>query len=130
MKLSEYLKQNGMTTKDYFEMRKRKEEDKTSLSDYQRRLYQEIKSTDLSDIVKDLSSNKFLDQETLSSYNDRVSQVADKLSRFKMGDAESNKSFLDNLNTLQSNIGKASEYYSTFKDENDYKAQLKSIEPK
>ena len=128
MKLSEYLKQNGMTTKDYFEMRKRKEEGKTSLSDYQRQLYQEIKSTDLSDIVKDLSSNKFLNQETLSSYNDRVSQVADKVSRFQMGDEESNKSFLENLKTLQSGISKASEYYSTFKDENDYKSQLKSIE--
>ena len=128
MKLSEYLNQNGMTAKEYFEMRKRKEEGKTSLSDYQRKLYQEIKSTDLSDIVNDLSSNKFLDQETLTYYNDRVSQVADKVSRFKMGDEESNKSFLDNLKTLQSGISKASEYYSTFKDENDYKAQLKSIE--
>ena len=94
MKLSEYLKQNSMTTKDFFEMQKRKEEGKTSLSDYQRQLYQEIKSTDLSDIVKDLSSNKFLDQETLTYYNDRVSQVADKVSRLNMGDAKSNKSFL------------------------------------
>ena len=127
MKLSEYLKQNGMTTKEYFEMRKRKEEGKTSLSDYQRQLYQEIRNTDFSDILDNLKSNKFLDQETLSSYNDRVSQVADKVSRFKMGDAESNKSFLENLKTLQSGINEASNYYSTFKDENDYKAQLKSI---
>ena len=130
MKLSEYLKQNGMTTEEYFKMQKRKEEGKTSLSDYQRRLYQEIKSSDFSDIVKSLNSNEFLDQETLSYYNDRVSQVADKVSRFQMGDAESNKSFLDNLKTLQDGIGKASEYYSTFKDENDYKTQLKSIEQK
>ena len=126
MKLSEYLKQNGMSTKDYFEMRKRKEEGKTSLSDYQRQLYQEIKSTDLSDIVKSLSSNEFLDQETLTYYNDRVSQVADKVSRFKMGDEESNKSFLENLKSLQSGISKASEYYSTFKDEDAYKSFLKN----
>ena len=130
MKLSEYLKQNDMSLDDFLKMQKRKEEGKTSYGDYQRKLYQEIKNTDLSDIEKDLSSNKFLDQETLTYYNDRVSQVADKVSRFQMGDAESNKSFLDNLKALQSGITKASDYYSTFKDEDDYKAQLKSIEQK
>lgn len=117
-----------MTKDEYFKMLKRKEEGKTSLSDHQRKLYQEIRNTDLSDIVNDLGSNKFLDQETLSHYNDRVSQVADKVSRFQMGDAESNKAFLDDLKSLQSGISKASEYYSTFKDENDFNSQLKTME--
>ena len=120
MKLSEYLNQNGMTLDDFLKMQKRKEEGKTSYGDYQRRLYQEIKSTDLSDIVKDLSSNKFLDQETLTYYNDRVSQVADKLSRFTMGDDKTKKSFLDNLSTLRSGINEASKYYSQWESIDDY----------
>ena len=128
MKLSEYLNQNGMTLNDYLKMQKRKEEGKTSFGDYQRKLYQEIKSADFSDIVNNLNSNKFLDQETLTSYNDRVSQVADKISRLQMSDDESNKSFLDSLKNLQSGISGASEYYSSFKDETDYKAQLKAKE--
>lgn len=36
MKLSEYLKRSGMTSKEYFEMQKRKEQGKTTLGDYQR----------------------------------------------------------------------------------------------
>ena len=36
MKLSEYLKQNGMTQKEYFEMQKRRSKGVTTLTDYYR----------------------------------------------------------------------------------------------
>lgn len=44
MKLSEYLKQNGMTSKDYFDMQKRKASGKTTLTDYRRNQVSSLKN--------------------------------------------------------------------------------------
>ena len=42
MKLSEYLKQNNMTSKEYFEMQKRRSKGVTTLTDYRNSLYKTI----------------------------------------------------------------------------------------
>ena len=145
MKLSEYLKQNGMTSKDYFDMQKRKASGKTTLTDYRRNKESSLKSTigfdtfesDLKTIGTTVDGiyKGWQSQETMANVRSSVEAMQGRISAFQeyqkmfggedaidLSDlAKGYSSVLNDWDTL-------SEAYGKHKDADSYNAYQKNVQ--
>lgn len=149
MKLSDYLKQNGMTSKEYFDMQKRRESGKITLTDYRRNKESSLKSTigfdtfesDLKTIgttVDDIYKG-WQPQETMANTRSTVESMKGRIDAFQEyqklfgGEEAIDVSDLANsYNTVLNDWETITEKYGKFKDADSYNSYqtnvLKSIE--
>ena len=93
MKLSEYLKQNGMTSKDYFDMQKRRSSGKTTLTDYRKNQVSSLKNkagidtleNDLKTLGTTVESiyNGWQDQDTMNNTKASVVSMQERLNAYQ-----------------------------------------------
>ena len=137
MKLSEYLKQNNMSSKEYFDMQKRRSKGKMTLSDYRREKHSSLtKAINFDTFESDLNSlgqtvqnieAEWQTEETMSNTRSAIEAMRGRLDAYSeyqktYGGAdltelsEAYKSILDNWD-------KRAELYGKFKNADAYKAE-------
>ena len=93
MKLSEYLKQNGMSSKEYFDMQKRKSKGKTTLTDYRKTQEISLKNkigfetldSDLKELGTTVESiyNGWQSQDTMNNTKASIVSMQERLNAYQ-----------------------------------------------
>ena len=142
MKLSEYLKQNNMTTKDYFEMQNRRAKGKTTLSDYRREKKNSLSQTiNFDTFESDLNTmgttiqkmkNEWQTGETMKNTRSSIEAMQTRIGAYqeyaKMFGGADISDVATSYQTVLDNWDDLSSLYGQFKNADAYKAEQKRIQ--
>lgn len=145
MKLSEYLKQNGMTSKEYFDMQKRRASGKTTLTDYRRNQASSLKSkidfdtfksdletigSTVEDIYKGWQSQETMTntRSTVESMKERVNAFQEYQKLFGGEDAVDISDLANSYNTVLNDWDSLTETYGQYQNADAFNVVKKNTE--